>query len=222
MPACRHGKEAPCEWCYSQDYFWNGSKNPTERKATIATIRGEPFRVLEGDTNAERHGLTMRPGSVLLAELVSDVNPLGLTVLELGAGLGLPGRVAAWLGADVTFAEADKAIAVCVGDELAQLEAVRYRFHTGPWSELPKFDMIVGSEILYDVRLIRESFDLVREKWTGRGPVMFVDPGRRRHEIRREAPLKGLHLEYREVEGKMMDGARFVCDLWEMKPTIKV
>ncbi|PKM83540.1 MAG: methyltransferase [Firmicutes bacterium HGW-Firmicutes-13] len=77
-------------------------------------------------------------------------------VLELGAGLGLPGIVAALKGAKVTFSD--------YKDEAVQMTACNARANglqkvdtfTGDWRDFrleKKFDWILGSDILYNPRL---------------------------------------------------------------------
>lgn len=160
----------------------------------------------------------IRPAAVALAREI-DREPFDdLRVIELGAGLGLPGRVAAFQGGAVILSENDKAIAAAVGDDCSthfdDISVTSF-----PWSEIPgQFDSIIGSEILYNVELIRACLDFVRERWTGRGPAIFADPGRRREAIAREAPLRGVILTRRQINEKMMDGKTFACDLWQATP----
>ncbi len=218
MTLCRHRQHPPCEWCLSQDYFWSGSRTVTPPAKISVPVGLDPYPVTEGSKNPKLEGLMLRPAAVALARAIDREPFEDLRVIELGAGLGLPGRVAAWNGNAVILSENDKTIAAAVGDEV-DLYFDDISVTSFPWSEIPgQFDSIIGSEILYNVELIRACLDFVRERWTGRGPAIFADPGRQREAIAREAPLRGVVLTRRQINETMMDGKTFACDLWQATP----
>ncbi len=79
----------------------------------------------------------------------------GRRVIELGCGLGLAGATAALLGAEVVFTDAN-ANALVSARELCRINGVgeRVRFQALDWERPPgdlgEFDLVLGSEILYD------------------------------------------------------------------------
>ncbi len=218
MTLCRHRQQEPCEWCLSQDYFWSGSRTVTPPETVSVPVGEQWYDVTEGYIRPTLEGFMIRPAAIALARALNETDFDGMRVIELGAGLGLPGRVAAFQGGAVILSESDKTIAAAVGDEV-DLRFDDISVTSFPWSEIPgQFDSIIGSEILYNVELIRACLDFVRERWTGRGPAIFADPGRQREAIAREAPLRGVILTRRQIAEKMMDGKTFACDLWQATP----
>lgn len=211
---CRHHQEYPCPWCYGQDFYFNGSTQSTFDRMTEVVIGSARFTVKEGHKDPRYSGLTLRPAAVTLAQQLYGLITPGMRVLELGAGLGLPGRVAAFLGAKVTFSEAERTVAAALTKQLkdAGLDPDVYM---GSWMNLATpFDAVIGSEILFDRVLIREAFSLVGRVWTRRGPLLFTDPGRRETIIERDAPLRGLRLQKSQLDGHNLDGHRYLCHLW--------
>lgn len=96
------------------------------------------------------------PAAIALAgHLAEKGNLSGIQVIELGCGLGLPGITAAMLGANVLFTD-------CVPEALefaesnARLNGISAGvadFRILDWEDtrnLPLFDIVLGSEILYD------------------------------------------------------------------------
>ena len=79
----------------------------------------------------------------------------GQRVIELGCGVGLAGTTAARLGATVTFSDLS-ASALSSARELCRVNGVdgRARFLELDWERTPpglgEFDLVLGSEILYD------------------------------------------------------------------------
>ena len=76
----------------------------------------------------------------------------GKTVLELGAGTGLPGIVAAALGAAVVQTDRSELIVhVCrLNGERNRIAGIEYRVADwAEWADGTRYDWIVGSDILY-------------------------------------------------------------------------
>jgi predicted nicotinamide N-methyase len=81
----------------------------------------------------------------------------GTHAVELGCGLGLPGVVAAILGARVTFVDRAPAALAFIQASLVlnEIDDHRARFYAGGWGRLPAgppFDLVLGSEIVYEPR----------------------------------------------------------------------
>lgn len=123
-------------------------------------------------------GLRLWPCAVMLAREVAARDLAGLRVCEVGAGLGLPGMVAANGGAAVKWI--DKQRAVC--DHLRVMtfhNLLRGRIETANWSEWARgrrpFDCILGSEVLYPNYGLPGLADFIDGNWTGKGPCLFVN-----------------------------------------------
>jgi SAM-dependent methyltransferase len=97
--------------------------------------------------------------ALLLAGLLPMVprSLAGARAVELGCGLGLPGVVAARLGAEVTFVDRAPAALAFVQTSLTlnEIDDGRARFYAGGWGRLPAsspFHLVLGSEIVYEPR----------------------------------------------------------------------
>ena len=115
--------------------------------------------------------------NLLLSEPINERN-----VLDLGCGLGLTGAVAASRGAMVTMVDnADPAL------EFSELNCWRWRercqFRNVDWkqkeSALPRFDWIVGAEIIYDSGDWADLDSFWKRHIAPDGRVLLCDPFRK-------------------------------------------
>jgi predicted nicotinamide N-methyase len=106
-------------------------------------------------------------------------------ILEVGCGLALPSMVISQLGGNITASDYHPlAGTFLVGNtERNSLEAIP--FEAGNWNisefEPSKFDLIIGSDLLYT----RQSYEVLASYMdrhlTRQGEVILVDPGRGLH-----------------------------------------
>ena len=102
-------------------------------------------------------------------------------VLELGAGVGLPGLVAHTLGATVhqTDYQPD-ALALAAWNArqngLAGIETFLADWRT--WRHAPRYDRILGADILYDASLHFYLEAIFRKNLQPGGRLLLADPGR--------------------------------------------
>lgn len=140
-------------------------------------------RVVDGSgQHALPYGMVLWPAAIALAHEVA-LRPLqGVRVLELGAGTGLPGIVAASLGARVVQTERQSAsLHVC--RQNAQRNGVVAIEHRAAdwtaWDDTAQYDLILGADILYADEMhphLRRIFD--RNLAPG-GRLLIGDPFRR-------------------------------------------
>jgi predicted nicotinamide N-methyase len=110
------------------------------------------------------YGIALWPAAIALAHELAERPLHGLRVLELGAGTGLPGIVAATLGARVVQTDRNAA-ALVVARRNAERNDVSLEQRTADWTawqESGLFDLIVGADILYGDSLhpsLRHIFD---------------------------------------------------------------
>ena len=140
-------------------------------------------RYLGEDRSRAPYGLALWPASIALAhELVSRSADLrGRRVLELGAGTGLPGIVAATYGASVV--QTDRLHeALAIGRLCAERNGVRsieYRLADWTeWTDATRYDLILGADITYAPRLqpfLRTIFD---SNLAPTGRLLLTDPFR--------------------------------------------
>jgi predicted nicotinamide N-methyase len=100
------------------------------------------------------YGVVLWPAAIALAhEIATRPEEFrGKSVLELGAGTGLPGIVAASLGASVIQADRHElALHVCrLNGEQNRITGIEYRqADWSEWAEPRKYDWITGSDVLY-------------------------------------------------------------------------
>ncbi len=131
-------------------------------------------------TNRVPYGVSLWPSAIVLAhEVATRPDFSGKSVLELGAGTGLPGIVAATLGARVTQTDHDEFVLdLCRRNGARNGVEVEYRLADWTaWSETGEYDWIIGADILY----VEESHaDLRRIFAINRGGrLLLADPFRK-------------------------------------------
>ena len=122
------------------------------------------------------------PAGCVLAEQMSHIDFAGRRVLEVGCGLGLASLVAQARGADVTASDRHPLADTFLRANAALNHLPRIRFHRGDWTalgdELGRFDLIVGSDLLYDRALPVPLAGFIERHAAGSSEVIVVDPDR--------------------------------------------
>lgn len=140
-------------------------------------------RFLGADEPRVPYGLVLWPAAIALAHEVASRPMEGLSVLELGAGTGLPGIVAATLGARVVQTDRH-ALALGLAKRNADRNAVptTIGYLTADWSAWDHrrtYDFIFGADILYARTMhpaLRRIFD---ENLAPGGTILLSDPFRK-------------------------------------------
>lgn len=122
------------------------------------------------------------PAGRALAQAVTEIDVRGKRVLELGCGLALASLVLARRGADITASDhhplAEQFLAYNAG--LNQLPMPVYR--DLPWTadgaELGRFDLIIGSDILYERGHSALLAALLERLAHAQAEIVISDPGR--------------------------------------------
>jgi predicted nicotinamide N-methyase len=122
------------------------------------------------------------PAGRVLAEAMSSFDVAGKRILELGCGLGLSSLVLAHRGADVVASDhhplAESFLAYNAG--LNDLPAVTYR--DLPWAvpdaTLGTFDLIIGSDILYERDHALQVAAMMLRHARPDAELLLTDPGR--------------------------------------------
>jgi methyltransferase-like protein 23 len=136
---------------------------------------------LQGAAQTKRpYGLALWPSAIALAHDLAARDLRGKRVLELGAGTGLPGIVAASLGARVVQTDRQK-----VALHVSKLNAERNRVELEQriadwttWTETEHFDLIVGSDILYAKELHPAIRAILEGNLVAGGVAVIADPAR--------------------------------------------
>ncbi len=140
-------------------------------------------RLLEVRDNRLPYGVSLWPSSIALAhEIASRSGDFrGRAVLELGAGTGLPGIVAASLGAAVVQTDRDElALSLCRRNGGCNgLDSVAYRLADwASWNPDATHDWIIGADILYGEVLLPSIRRILEACLGPAGRVLIADPFR--------------------------------------------
>lgn len=164
----------------------------------------EEVAFLRGESTTKRpYGIVLWPAAIALAHELGLRDVAGKRVLELGAGTGLPGIVAAARGARVVETDRQQIVLHVCAQNAARngISTIEHRIGDWTaWTDETKYDVIIGSDILYAADLhprLREIFD--RNLAPG-GTVLIADPFR-------ETSLRLLEAMERE-------GWRVAMDKW--------
>lgn len=138
-------------------------------------------RFLQGDEATQRpYGIVLWPSAIALAHEVAERGLAGKRVLELGAGTGLPGIVAASLGAEVVQVDRQE-VALFVCGKNAERNGVRITQRQADftaWTETASYDVILGSDILYAPPLHPHLRRIFETNLAPGGVVLASDPFR--------------------------------------------
>ncbi|HEX8500889.1 MAG TPA: 50S ribosomal protein L11 methyltransferase [Pyrinomonadaceae bacterium] len=129
------------------------------------------------------YGVALWPAAIALAhDVASRAEDLaGRRVLELGAGTGLPGIVAATLGARVVQTDRDElAMSACGRNcERNGAGAVERRpADWASWDDAGSYDFIIGSDILYNEEMHAHLRRIFEGNLARGGRVLLSDPFR--------------------------------------------
>ena len=166
------------------------------REEEVAFLRGEA-------TTRRPYGIVLWPAAIALAHAIAAHEVAGKRVLELGAGTGLPGIVAASLGARVVQTDRQQLVLhVCRQNaERNGVTSIEHRIADWTaWEDEERYDLIVGSDILYAEALHPHLRHIFETNLAPGGTVLLADPFR-------EPSL-------RLLEGMEAEGWRVTMDKW--------
>jgi predicted nicotinamide N-methyase len=133
-------------------------------------LRGEGLRL--------PYGIALWPAAIALAHELAARPSRGLSLLELGAGTGLPGIVAATLGARVV--QTDKnAAALVVARRNAERNSVVIEQRAADWAawqDPARYDLIIGADILYAESLHPQLCHIFETNLAPGGRLLLADP----------------------------------------------
>jgi predicted nicotinamide N-methyase len=195
-------------------------------------IGGMPYRMrslldrqqfFDDDGRAERLGISpamwplfglLWPSGCVLAEQLSRIDLFGRRVLEVGCGLGLASLVAHARGADVTASDIHPLAGAFLQINAALNRLPPIRFHRGDWrdidADLGHFDLLVGSDLLYDRSLPDALAGFVGRHAEPASEFMLVDPDRgMQGRFRRLMDARGYHHAARVVARHDTPGGSF-------------
>jgi predicted nicotinamide N-methyase len=114
--------------------------------------RAQEDRFLRGEVDVRLpYGSVLWPAALALALELATRQLRGLRVLELGAGTGLPGIVAAARGAHVVQTDI-QSVALHLARRNAERSGVSVEHRTADWTawtDDARYDLVIGADILY-------------------------------------------------------------------------
>lgn len=149
--------------------------------------REEENAFLRGENTTKRpYGIVVWPAAIALAHEVASRGTDGLAgkrILELGAGTGLPGIVAASLGAHVVQTDRQNIVLhVCkLNAERNGVSADALEQRLGDWTAWTddgRYDVILGSDILYAEPLHPHLHRIFETNLAPGGTLLIADPFR--------------------------------------------
>jgi predicted nicotinamide N-methyase len=129
------------------------------------------------------YGVMMWPACIALAHdvLAREHELAGKRVLELGAGTGMPGIVAATLGAHVLQIDRSEAALHVCGLNKERNRATTLEVREAEWETFHsdvKFDLILGADVLYVTTMHDRLREICEAYLAPGGRVLFSDPFR--------------------------------------------
>jgi predicted nicotinamide N-methyase len=145
--------------------------------------RDDESRLLGESVNRLPYGVALWPSAIALAHEVATRAAAfrGRRVLELGAGTGLPGIVAASLGGRVVQTDRDElALSICRRNgERNGIQAIKYRLADWTtWDDAGHYDWIIGLDILYGEPLHPQLRRIFETNLARGGRILLSDPFR--------------------------------------------
>jgi predicted nicotinamide N-methyase len=136
--------------------------------------------------------------ALVLADLMATTPPVpGQTLLELGAGLGAPGLVAAQNGYQVTLSDFEPLILDFQRVSAAASGLAGVRFELIDWQQppaLPRFDTIIGAEILFREEFFAPLLLVFSKLLSAEGTIYLA------HDVRRKSLPAFLQQAEKEYE----------------------
>ena len=134
----------------------------------------------EQNASKRPYGVVLWPASLALAHELAGRDLTGARLLELGAGTGLPGIVAAARGARVVQTDRQKvALHVCEANARRNGVTVEHRLADWTmWTDRDRYDYVIGSDILYTDFLHPFLRHIFETNLAPAGTALLADPFR--------------------------------------------
>ncbi len=123
--------------------------------------------------------------SVVLANLMNDFDIEGKRILEIGCGIGLSSIIINKREGDITATDYHPEVDSYLKRNVLLNDDKVIPYHRVNWSNdksiMGKFDLIIGSDLLYETQHILLLSQFIEQHANKRCEVIIVDPGRKHH-----------------------------------------
>jgi predicted nicotinamide N-methyase len=144
--------------------------------------REQELEFLRSESATKRpYGIVLWPAAIALAHELASRELAGKRILELGAGTGLPGIVAASRGARVVQTDRQQLVLhVCKQNaERNGVTTIEHRLADWTaWEDTERYDLILGSDILYAPPVHPSLRHIFETNLAPHGTVLLADPFR--------------------------------------------
>ena len=144
--------------------------------------KDEELAFLRAENQVARpYGIVLWPSAIALGHELATRDLKGKRILELGAGTGLPGILAASLGASVVQTDRQNLVLhVCkLNAERNGVASIEHRLGDWTaWTDDARYDLIIGSDILYAEPLHPQLRHIFETNLAPGGSVVIADPFR--------------------------------------------
>lgn len=160
-----------------------GDRELTIHHAAAFVSAADEVQFLTDSARKLPYGVTLWPSSIALAHEIVTRAPefAGRTVLELGAGTGLPGIVAATTKARVVQSDRqDLALHLCkLNADKNGVAGIEHRLADWTtWDDARKYDWIIGADILYGAEVHSNLRQIFEGNLAPDGRILIADPFR--------------------------------------------
>lgn len=124
------------------------------------------------------------PSSIVLAHHMDDFDTGGKRILEIGCGMALTSLLLNAQGADITASDYHPEVETFLARNTKLNNGKTIAFQRADWAEetdtLGRFDLIIGSDILYEDDQIKQLANFIENHANSVCEIILVDPGRGR------------------------------------------
>ncbi len=143
------------------------------------------------------------PAGLVLAKVVNQLNLSDLRVLEVGCGIGVASLIAGYKNADITASDYHPLVEPLLSKNAEDNNISGVKYVCGDWhypdSDCRKFDLIIGSDLLYEENFCNLLSVYINYHLLESGRVILIDPGRKKAgKIKRS--MESLGFQYETVK----------------------
>ncbi|MFW5431325.1 MAG: class I SAM-dependent methyltransferase [Methylophilaceae bacterium] len=124
------------------------------------------------------------PSSIVLAHHMNDYDTVGKRILEIGCGMALTSLLLNEKNADITASDYHPEVETFLERNTKLNNGKPIAFERADWAEetdtLGRFDLIVGSDILYEDGHVEQLANFIENHANPACEIILVDPGRGR------------------------------------------